>query len=174
MSWMNAISDVLQNYSQTGKPAAEGDVASHFQQVAQAAPPASLAGGLAAMFQSDQTPPFAQMVGQLFGQSNGTQRASLLNTLLSSGAASGVLAQLTQSAGIKLPAGLGSGAPISPEIAAQITPDMAQQAAARAAQHDPSIVERVSEIYAQHPALVQTLGAAALSIALSHLAQRHA
>ena len=85
-----------------------------------------------------------------------------------------MLAQLTQSAGITLPAGLGSGASISPKTAEQITPDMAQQAAARAAQHEPSIVERVSEIYAQHPMLVQTLGAAAMSIALSHLAQRRA
>ncbi len=174
MSWMNAIADVLQNYSHNGPPAAEDDVANHFRQVAQAAPPASLANGLTAMFQSNQTPPFAQMVGQLFGHSNGTQRAGILNALLSSGAASGVLAQLTQSAGITLPAGLGSGAPISPETAAQITPDMAQQAAARAAQHDPSIVERVSEICAQYPMLVQTLGAAAMSIAMSHLAQRRA
>lgn len=175
MSWTNAIASVLQNYAQSGRPvSAEDDVAKHFHQVAQAAPPASLAGGLAAMFQSDQTPPFAQMVGQLFGRSNGTQRASLLNTLLSSGAASGVLAKLTESAGIALPTGLGGGARISPETAAQITPDMAQQAAARAAQHDPSIVERVSEICAQHPMLVQTLGAAAMSIALSHLAQHRA
>ncbi len=173
MSWINEVANVLQNYSQSGQPAAEEEVvASHFHQVAQAAPPSALADGLAAMFHSDQTPPFAQMVGQLFGSSNGTQRASLLNTLLSSGAGSGFLSQLSQSAGISLPAGLGSTAPITPEAAAQITPGMAQQAAARAAQHDPSIVERVSELYAQHPTLVKTLGAAAMTIALSHLANR--
>ena len=167
---MNELTNVLQNYSQGGQAPAEGEVADHFQQVAQAAPPSALASGLTAMFHSDQTPPFAQMVGQLFGNSNGTQRASLLNTLLSSGAGAGVLSQLAQSAGISLPTG--GGASITPETAQQITPDMAQQAAAQAAQHDPSIVDRVSEIYAQHPTLVKTLGAAAMTIALSHLAHR--
>ncbi len=171
---MNEVANVLQNYSQeTGAGGSAGDeVASHFQQIAAAAPSSDLAGGLAAMFHSDQTPPFAQMVGQLFGKSDGTQRANLLNTLLTSGAAAGLLQQLTQSAGVTLPAGLGTTTPVTPESAAQITPDMAQQAAARAAQHDPSIVERVSELYAAHPTLVKTLGAAAMSIALSHLAQR--
>ncbi len=172
MSWMNEIANVLQNYSTNGQPPAKEDVASQFQQVAEAAPPSTLANGLTAMFHSDQTPPFAQMVGQLFGNSNGAQRAGLLNTLLSSGAASGLLAQLTRSAGISLPAGPESNAPITPETAAKITPEMTQEATASAAQHDPSIVERVSELYAQHPTLVKTLGAAAMTIALSHLANR--
>lgn len=169
---MNQVANVLQNYSQ-GAPASSGDeVESHFHQVAQAAPPAELAQGLSAMFHSDQTPPFAQMVGQLFGSSNGTQRASLLNTLMSSGAAAGLLGQLAQSAGISLPAGGGAAPAVTPEAANQITPEMAQQAAARAAQHDPSIVDRVSQLYAEHPTLVKTLGAAAMSIALAHLSQR--
>ena len=91
---MNQVVDVLQNYSQPDAPRAEGDVAGHYQQVAKAAPPSDLAGGLAAMFHSDQTPPFAQMIGQLFSNSNGAQRANLLNTLLSSGAGAGILGQL--------------------------------------------------------------------------------
>lgn len=172
MSWMNEVANVLQNYSQGAPPASGDEVATHFSQVAQAAPPADLAQGLSAMFHSDQTPPFAQMVGQLFGNSNGTQRASLLNTLMSSGAAAGLLGQLAQSAGVSLPASLGATTPVTPETANQITPDMAQQAAARAAQHDPSIVDRVSQLYAEHPTLVKTLGAAAMSIALAHLSQR--
>ncbi len=169
---MNEVANVLQNYSQSTSAGGGDEVAAHFHQVAAAAPPSDLASGLAAMFRSDQTPPFPQMVGQLFGRSDGPQRASLLNTLLSSGAAAGLLHQLTQSAGVTLPAGLGSTTPVTPENSAQITPDMAQQAAARAAQHDPSIIERVSEIYAAHPTLVKTLGSAAMSIVLSHLAQR--
>ena len=172
MSWMNEVANVLQNYSQSGQPATGGDVDAHFQQVAQTAPPADLASGIAAMFHSDQTPPIAQMVGQLFSNSNGAQRASLLNTLLASPAAAGILAQLGQTAGISLPAGSGSTAGITPEVAAQVTPEMAQQAMAQAEQHDPSIVDRISEIYAQHPTLVKTLGAAAMTIALSHLANR--
>ncbi len=169
---MNEVANVLQNYSQGSQPAAAGDVDSHFNQVAQTAPPADLASGLAAMFHSDQTPPFAQMISQLFNNSNPAQRANLLNTLLSSSAASGILSQLAQSAGVSLPSGVGGGAQITPETAARITPEMVQQAATHAEQHDPSIIDRVSEIYAQHPTLVKTLGAAAMTIALSHLANR--
>lgn len=172
MSWMNEVANVLQNYSQSGTPASEDAVGDHFHQVAQAAPTSELASGLSAMFHSDKTPPFPQMIGQLFSNSNGTQRASLLNALLSGGAASGILSQLSQTAGLSLPAGLGSTAPVTPQVAEKVTPEMAQQAAAQAAQHDPSIVDRISEIYAQHPTLVRTLGAAAMSIALSHLARR--
>ena len=172
MNWMNEVSNVLQNYAQPNQAAAPEEVASHFHQVAQTAPPADLAGGLAAMFHSEQTPPFGQMIGQLFSNSNGAQRANLLNTLLSSGAATGILSQLSKTAGISLPAGLGSTTPITPETAAQIPASAVEEAAAQAQQHDPSIIERVSEIYAQHPTLVKTLGTVAMGIALSHLANR--
>jgi hypothetical protein len=169
MSWMDQIANVLQNYSQGNQAgAAPNDVEQHFGQVAQAAPQSAVADGLSAMFRSSQTPPFAQMIGQLFSNSNGTQRASLLNTLLASGAGAGILSQLVQSAGVTLP----SGTQVTPETAAQISPEVVQQAAAHAEQHDPSIIDRVSEIYAQHPVLVKTLGAAALTVALSHLANR--
>lgn len=172
MSWMNQIASVLQNYSQGGsQPGEESEVANHFNQVAQAAPPSDMADGLAAMFRSDQTPPFAQMVGQLFSNSSGNQRANLLNTLMTSGAGAGILSQIAQAAGIALPAG-GSAPRITPEAAAKVTPEMVQQAAAHAEQNDPSIIDRVSEIYAQHPALINTLGTLAMSMAMSHLASR--
>ena len=167
---MNQIANVLQSYGAgNSAPATEGEVASHFNQVAQAAPPADLASGLASMFRSDQTPPFAQQVGQLFGNSNGNQRANLLNTLLSSAGGAAILPQLAQAAGISIPAG---GAPITPETAARISPEMVQQAAAHAEQHDPSVIDRVSEIYAQHPMLINSLGTMAMSMALSHFANR--
>ena len=123
------------------------------------------------MFRSNQTPAFGQMVGQLFSNSNGSQRANLLNALLTSPAAAGIISQLTQATGIKLPSGA-DGAQITPEAAAQIPPEAVEQAAAHAEQHDPSIIDRVSEIYAEHPTLVKTLGAAAMGLALSHLASR--
>lgn len=172
MSWLNEIANVLQNYSQDNQAAPGGEVESHFNQVAQAAPPSDLAGGLAAMFHSDRTPPFGQMIGQLFSNSNGTQRANLLNTLLSSGAAAGILSQLAKSTGLNLPSALGGAPSITPEMAEKIPTEAVQEAAAQAEQHDPSIIDRVSEIYAQHPMLVKTLGTAALAIAMSHLANR--
>jgi hypothetical protein len=172
MSWMNQLSSVLQNYAQGGGSANQGEVEQHFNQVAQAAPPQDLANGIAAMFRSDQTPAFGQLVSQLFGNSSPDQRANLLNSLLSSGAGAGVVQQLAQSAGISLPTA--GGAPqITPEQAAQIPPQAVQQAAAQAEKHDPSIVDRVSELYAQHPTLIKTLGVAAMGMAMSHLANRN-
>jgi hypothetical protein len=173
MNWMNEISNVLQNYAGAQSPTDHEAVANHFGQVAQAAPQPALADSLSAMFRSDQTPPFAQMIAQLFNNSNAEQRANLLNTLLSSGAGARILAQLATSAGVTLPAGLGSTTPVTPELANQVPAEAVQQAAAHAEKHDPSIIDRVSEIYARHPALVKTLGAAALSLALTHLAKKH-
>ncbi len=172
MNWMNELGNVLQNYAKEMQPGGEGEVESHFNQVTQAAPPTDLAGGLAAMFHSDRTPPFAQMIGQLFSNSNGTQRANLLNTLLSSGAAAGLFAQLGKATGISLPGMSGQAGPITPETAEKIPTAAIEAAAAQAEKSDPSIIDRVSEIYAQHPALVKTLGAAAMAIAMSHLANR--
>src|SRR5664279_2888766 len=53
-----------------------------FGQVAQNAPSDVLAKGLSAAFASDQTPAIGNMVGQLFGQSNGAQQAGMLNQLM--------------------------------------------------------------------------------------------
>jgi hypothetical protein len=171
MSWMNQIADVLQNYSQAGVSTPPADVDTHFNQVAQAAPKADLANGLAAMFRSNQTAPFGQMVGQLFGNSNGNQRANLLNTLLVSGAGTGALSQIMQSTGIAMPAS-GAMPQVTPEQAARVSPEAVQQAAAHAQEHDPTIIDRVSQVYAEHPMLVKTLGAVAMSMALSHFANR--
>jgi|APFre7841882630_1041343.scaffolds.fasta_scaffold57868_1 hypothetical protein len=154
----------------------------HFEQVAQNAPPDLLSQGLSAMFHSDQTPPFGQMAGQLFGQANSNQQAGMLNQLLGSmgpavlaslmgraggggGALSGILGQLTQ----------GGGAPvaITPEQASQLTPEEVQQIANHAEQHSPGIIDEMSGFYAQHPGLVKTLGSAALAIALAKMAESH-
>jgi hypothetical protein len=170
MSWMDQIANVLQNYSQGTGTTDQGEVANHFNQVAQSAPPNDLAGGIASMFRSNQTPPFGQLVSQLFGNSNPNQRANLLNTLLATGGGAGILSQLTQATGITLPTG--AHAQVTPEQAAQIPPEAVQQAAEHAEKHDPSIVDRVSQLYAQHPMLIQTLGTLAMSMAMSHIAQR--
>lgn len=169
---MNELSNVLQNYSQAGQARPADQVESDYQQVAQTAPSSDLAGGLAAMFKSNQTPPIAQMIGHLFSNSNGSQRASLLNTLLSSGAAAGILGQLASAAGISLPGARGSHPQITPEAAEKIPSSAVQDAVAQAEKQDPTLIDRLGEIYAQHPMLVKTLGAAALSIALSHLSNR--
>lgn len=152
-----------------------------FHQVAQNAPPDLLRQGLSAMFHSDQTPPFGQMAGQLFGQADPNQRAGMLTQLINGmgpsvlsslgagaaggGALGGILGQLTQ--------GGATSATITPEQASQVTPEQVQAIANHAEQHSPGIIDKMSGFYAQHPGLVKTLGGAALSIALAKMAQSH-
>jgi hypothetical protein len=172
MSWTDQIANVLQNYAGGGAAAApEREVANHFSQVAQAAPQNELANGIGSMFRSNQTPPFGQMVSQLFGNSNPDQRANLLNTLLASGAGAGIVSQIAQAAGISIPTSGGT-PQVTPQMAAQIPQQAVQQAAEHAEKRDPSIVDRVSQLYAQHPMLIQSLGALAMSMAMSHMARR--
>jgi hypothetical protein len=192
---MDQIGSMLQQYSgagaqqqqhQTGagtQPAL-AQVQDDFDKFAQAAPPDAVADGLAAAFRSEQTPPFPQMLGQLFGQSNGTQRASILNTLIGALGPT-VLAQILARRGGAgggggggigdLLGGLlgGGGQPqVTPEMAQRVPPEAVEELAQQAEQRDPSIVDMASNFYAEHPQLVKTLGAAALAIALAKIAQR--
>jgi hypothetical protein len=172
---MNELGGLLQQYAGGASAPAPEAVHDHFDQVAQAAPRATLIEGLAAAFSSQQTPPFEQMVAQLFANSTGQQRAGLLNTLLAT-AGPALLSQAMNRGGGGGLAGLagllGGGASVTPEQAQQIEPAAVEQLAAQAAESDPSVVERVSSFYAAHPTLVKTLGAAALSLILAKVAQR--
>jgi hypothetical protein len=145
-----------------------GNLEQSFSQAAAGAGEGGLATALLHAFQSDQTPPFGQMVGNLYGNSNPEQKAGLLNQLAQSVGpqlmASGALGSLGNL--------LGGGRQITPEQAAQIDPADVQQAAEHAQQHNPSIVEEASSFYAQHPTLVQGLGAAALGLMMSHLSKK--
>jgi hypothetical protein len=69
------------------------NVEQDFDHVSQNAPPAHLATGLTEAFQSKETPPFPQMLGNLFSNSNGQQQAGILNMLLGAAgpAGSGIL-----------------------------------------------------------------------------------
>lgn len=171
MDWMNQIGGMLQQYA--GGEQNADNVHDDFEQTAQAAPSSVVADGLAAAFRSDQTPPFGNMLGQLFGQSNGTQRASILNTLISF-AGPAIASQVLSRGGSSGLAGLLSGGrqEVTPEEAEQVSPEAVQEIAAHAEQKDPSIVDSISNIYAQHPTLIKTLGGAALTIAMAKIAQR--
>ena len=49
-----------------------------------------------------------------------------------------------------------SGTPqITPDQAAQLTPEQVQQIAAHAEQHNPTVIDKMGGFYAQHPCLVQ-------------------
>ena len=156
------------------------NVTDHFDKVAQSASPDLLSQGLSAMFHSDQTPPFGQMAGQLFGQANPGQQAGMLNQILA-GMGPGVLASLlngAQGGGLgailgQLTQGGAAPAAITPDQASKLTPEQVQVIASHAEQHNPGIVDEMSSFYAQHTGLVKTLGGAALAIALAKMAEQH-
>src|SRR5215467_3797894 len=83
MGWLESVTDIVNRYQSTagGHP---NDTATHedYQQVVQSAPRDAVANGIAGMFKSSETPPFAEMISNLFGQSNPDQKAGLLNHLL--------------------------------------------------------------------------------------------
>ena len=159
--------DILQQYSDPAR-ARTDRIDDDFDEVVRQAPPRELGSGVAEAFRSDATPPFGQMIGNLFGQSDPQQRAGILNQLvqvLGSGA-------LSQVAGGVLGRVLGGGhaAPtITPEQASQLSPADAAAIAEHAEKKDPSILDRAGEFYAEHPQLVKGLGAAALAIALGRM-----
>lgn len=174
MDWMNQIGGLLQQYQGAQPQQSPDTVHDDFDQFTQAAPHSEIADGLAAAFRSEQTPPFGNMVSQLFGQSNGQQRASILNTLVSTLGPALMSQVLTRSSGGSGLAGLigGGQEEITPEQAEQVSPEALQRIAEEAANQDPSIVDRVSDFYARQPTVVKTLGAAALTVALAKIAQK--
>lgn len=171
MAWINKIGNLLQQYTSGGAAAQPApDVHAHFDEVAQAAPSSAIAEGLAAAFNSDKTPPFGQMVSALFNNSTGDQKAGMINHLLSS-VSPGALSQVLSGAGL---AGLlGAGSPqLTAEQAQKLSPEAVQQLATHAQTVNPSVVDAVSNFYAQHTTLVKTLGGTALTIALAKVAER--
>jgi hypothetical protein len=171
MNWFDKIGDTLKQYTTGGtKGAPAGDVQAHFDQVMQAAPKSAIAEGLAAAFRSDETPGFGQILATLFTNSNGDQKAGMLNQLIPA-VSPAVLAQVLSGAGL---AGLikGTGAQLTPDQAQKVTPKAVQQLAEDAEKANPSIIDTLSSFYAQHPTLVKTLGGTALTIALTKVAEQ--
>ena len=172
MSWMDQIGNMLQQYAGANAQAAPDNVQDDFDQFAQNAPQSALSDGLAAAFRSDQTPAFGQMVAQMFAGAGGQQRAGILNTLIGALGPT-ILAQLLSGGGGGLADLLRGGQrEVTPEQAAQVSPDTVAKIAEEAEQKDPSIIDRVSDFYSEHPTLIKTLGSAALTIALARIAQR--
>ncbi|MBC7456102.1 MAG: hypothetical protein H7335_20860 [Massilia sp.] len=169
------LGNLLQQYA-SAHPATD-QAENDFEQVAQAAPRADLAQGVTEALRSDQTPPFPQMVGQLFGQGDAGQRAGMLNQLLG-GVGPGLLSSLAGGALGSLGSLFGgqanqaAAAPqVTPEQASSMTPEQVQRIAEQAEQHNPGIVERMGDFYAEHPQLVKGLGGAALALVLGRMAQ---
>jgi hypothetical protein len=142
-----------------------------FDQVAQQAPSDVLAKGLAAAFGSDQTPPIGNMVSQIFEQSNGEQKAGMLNQLI---AALGptVMAAL---AGGTLGKVMNPGqAQITPEQAQQLSPQEVQDVVNHANEVHPGVADQLGQFYAQHRGLLNTLGTLAATVAMARMKEHMA
>jgi hypothetical protein len=170
MDWMTQVGDLLKRYTggptSSPPPSAQED----FAKVAQTAPPSVLSSGLADAFRSEHTPEFSEMVGTMFAKSDGTQRAGILSHLLEAAGPSALSAGSLGSLSGLLSGGRAS---VTPEQAQNVSPDAIKQLAARAETANPSVIDKAGEFYAQHPKLVQGLGAGVLAVVIRHLSQRH-
>jgi hypothetical protein len=182
MDLMKELGGLLQQYQGAQPNQAPDTIDDDFDQVAQAAPQPAISDGLAAAFRSEQTPEFGQMTANLFNNSNPQQQAGLLNTILKY-AGPAILGRIMAGGGASAGGGgglsdlinifKGGGQPeLTPEQAGQIPPEAVQRVAEEAQKQDPTIIDRISDFYAEHPTLVKSLGAAALTIALSKIANR--
>ena len=143
-----------------------GSPEAHLDKVTQQASTDEVGAGLAAAMRSDQTPPFGDMVGKLFGQSSPQQQAGVLNQILAtlgpaaaSALAGGVLGRMLQPGQTQ----------VTPDQASQLSPAQVTEIAAHAEQQHAGVIDEVSRFYAQHSGLVKTLGGAVLAIALAKM-----
>lgn len=183
------IGKILQQYGGMNTQQPPQDVEQHFDEVAQSSQHDELADGLSAAFRSDQTPPFASMASQLFGQADSHQRAGMMNQLLGALGPSVIASMLGRGMGGGGMGGLGGGMggglgsllngmlgqqqmQVRPEDADRLSPDEFQELAREAERENPGIIDQMSRFYAQNPALVKGLGGAALAIALGRMSQR--
>lgn len=149
---------------------AGGDnVDAHFERVAQTASADQLGAGVADAMRSDQTPPFGDMVGQLFGRSSSNQQAGLLNQILASvgpsiasGMAGGALGRILHPGQQQ----------VTPEQASKVSPADVTEIANHAEQHRPEVVDQVGRFYAEHSDLLKTLGGVALTAVLAGMRNR--
>ena len=166
------LTDILNQYAGNQPVYAPESAHAHFDEVARSAPVDVLGQGVADAFRADSTPPFGEMVGQMFGKSDPQQQAGVLNRLVHSLGA-GVLPALAGGLLSRIAASTPGNVPqITPQQASELTPAEVQEIATKAEQHDPSVLDKVGSFYAEHPQLVKTLGSAALAIALAGVSRR--
>jgi len=173
MEWLNHVTDLIDKYNAGTAGTAHESVDADFEKLSRHAPTPTLSEGLAEAFRSPQTPPFASMLSKLFGGSPALQKSSVLNSLITA-LGPAIAAQLFASHGATRAAQeLQQGkTALSPEVAEQVPTGSIEAVAHEAEKKDPSIVDRISAMYAQQPALVKTLGGLALTVAMAKIAQR--
>jgi hypothetical protein len=166
MGWADELGQLVQGV--LGGHASDADIHAVFDKVAGAVPHGALADSITHVFNSDQTPPFEQMVGGLFGKASPEQRAELLNQVMSAlGPVAGhVVGNLGVPGGL---AGALQGGTVSEAQAQQISPQVFESLAKKAREVNPGIVDAVSGFYAKNPQLVKAIGTGALAMLMARL-----
>ncbi len=169
MGLLDSLSDLAKQFAAGNAPAA--DVHAAYEEVSRTVPQRALAEGLSHAFNSEQTPPFAQMVSNLFSQSSPDQKAGLLNQIVATLGPGGISQLLAGAGGMGGLASVLSGGSVTPAQAQQLSPEQVQVIAQNAEKKDPSIVNAAASFYAQHPTLVKAIGAGALALLMSKISQ---
>lgn len=173
------IGQILGQYNGVNPQQPPREIEDHFDQVASNSPHEYLGEGVSEAFRSDQTPPFPNMLGQMFGQADDHQRTGIVNQLLGGlgpavlggllgrgmggGGLGGILGQLANSGGQPQ---------LTPDQVRQMRPEQIEELAQHAERENPGIIDQMGRFAAQNPNLVKGLGGAALAIALGKMAQR--
>jgi hypothetical protein len=165
MALLEDVKGILSQYTAGASPS--GDPGAHFQEVARSVETDTLTQGIAAAMRSDQTPPFAQIVSQLFASGSSDQQSAMVNTLLSS-----ITPEQRATISAAIP-GLGGDPAGAGGRPAATTPASIRKLAQQAEKQDVGIIDKMSALYAAHPTLVRTLGSTAMMIAMRKIAERH-
>ena len=163
------LMDILAQYAgqaaSSAQPQSQPPAHEDFSQVASQASPGLLGGGIAQALQGAPEG-FESSISRLFENSDPQQRTGLLQRLIEAAGptvlasfAGGALSHLAQ-----------PGATAQEADAKAITPAQAGELAGAARESNPGVVSELGSFYSQHPTLVKTLGAAALAIAMRHMA----
>jgi hypothetical protein len=164
MDLMGILGSVL---GQGGAQQNDDQIQNAFDQFSQGASRSDMASALMGAFGSNETPAFGNMLGSLFGNASGDQKAGLLNTILAA-AGPALLSQVLSGRGMNLSSLMGGQQQFTPEMAQQIPTEALEDIAAQTGQNESSLIGSVSNFFAENPTLVKTLGAAAVGVALNH------
>jgi hypothetical protein len=162
MSLLDDVKNAISKYTSGGGSA--DDLAAQFHQVAGTTDPKLLSQGISAALRSDETPPFGDLVSQLFANGTADQKAGMLNALMGA-APPDMRAKLAA-----LIPGAGAGA-VGGAATAAISPDVVHSVAQQVEQRNPNVIDQMGSFYSQHPGLVKTLGATAMIVAMRKIAE---
>jgi len=161
---------VLQQYAAETGVYPKEQVERDFVQIREALPHQDVSQGLSDAIRFGQTPPFDQVVSQLFEQGDCAQRADMLRHLLD-GAGPALARSLAKIVPQPRHDGAAEATDITPELAAQLDPDLVRRLAHEAHEEDPAVVDRLSGLFAGDPALAATLGSGTLGAVMGKIAE---